>query len=388
MNYTKNQNRWFGSGSIGKSLLQYRRRPSAHFESPQSSRYSDDEMTELLPFNERGLFNPKMIEDEVERLYITELIHQDMVAAELGRCYQTSMDGARRNMQPSIQDLQEDFCPCTQLRNKSLENSGLFNESKVRNLYLGYKPVNKNPNTNRTDRNPNNRNNNNQTNNLGTKSSQTTICRKIGSTQTRKPEVESSLTQVSKKIVKSNQKNLSDDDQQRVFLGGLPVGMTERMLRQRLAALGYKVLKRPKILHGFAPEVWLKTVDQAKDLIEKGTIIIDGMKVEVRPYNSLTKLSELKKLPNVGKRSVFIGGLSRGTTTKNLQDVLLDMGMKVINYPVIKHGFARQIILGTISQAKILIKMKKIQVNETFVDVRPFVNTKRKRRILKKLNII
>lgn len=127
----------------------------------------------------------------------------------------------------------------------------------------------------------------------------------------------------------------------------------------------------------------MRTVDQAKDLIERGTILIDGLEVEVRPYNSLTKLSELKKLPNVGKRSVFIGGLSNVTTTKNLQDVLLDMGMKVINYPVIKHGFARQVILDTISQAKSLIQMRKVKVNGIFVDVRPFVNQKRRRRIKK-----
>merc|ERR1719221_2519153 len=104
------------------------------------------------------------------------------------------------------------------------------------------------------------------------------------------------------------------------------------------------------------------------------------MAVEVRPYNSLTKLSELKKLPNVGKRSVFIGGLPAGTTTKNLQDVLAGMGMKVLNYPVIKHGFARQIILDTISQAKALIKMRRIKINGTFADVRPFVNQRRRKK--------
>merc|ERR1719268_264363 len=172
----------------------------------------------------------------------------------------------------------------------------------------------------------------------------------------------------------------TDNDAQRVFLGGLPIGITERMLRQHIAALGYKVLKRPKILHGFAPEVWMKTVEQAKDLIAKGVITIEGMQVEVRPYNSLTKLSELKKLPNVGKRSVFIGGLPAGTTTKDLQYVLVEMGMKVINYPAIKHGFARQVILDTIAQAKFLIKMKKIQINGVYGDVRPFVNQKRRRR--------
>lgn len=185
---------------------------------------------------------------------------------------------------------------------------------------------------------------------------------------------------VSKKRDKKKMPKSIDDGEQRVFLGGLPIGISERMLRQHLADLGYKVLKRPKILHGFAPEVWMKSVEQANDLIEKGTIVIDGMEVDVRPYNSLTKLSELKKLPNVGKRSVFIGGLSTDTTTKSLQEVLSEMGMKVINYPVIKNGFARQVILDTISQAKTLINMKTIHVDGTFVNVRPFINHRRRRR--------
>jgi NAD(P)H-dependent FMN reductase len=82
----------------------------------------------------------------------------------------------------------------------------------------------------------------------------------------------------------------------------------------------------------------------------------------------------------VGKRSVFIGGMSSETTSKNLLDVLSEMGMKVINHPVIKNGFARQVILDTISQAKTLITMKRIQVKGTIVDVRPFVHYRRKRR--------
>jgi len=173
---------------------------------------------------------------------------------------------------------------------------------------------------------------------------------------------------------------VTEDAEQRVFLGGLPIGIKEKTLRDHLYALGYKVLGRPKIFHGFAPEVCMETVDQAKDLLKKGTIMIGGLEVDVRPYYSRNKLSELKKLPNVAKRSVFLGGLSKGTTTKHLQDVLSEMGMKVINYPVIKNGFARQVVLDSISQAKSLINMKKIQVAGTCVDVRPFRNHKRWRR--------
>jgi len=127
----------------------------------------------------------------------------------------------------------------------------------------------------------------------------------------------------------------------------------------------------------------MKTVDQAKDLIDKGVIMIEGLEVEVRPYNCLTKLSEVKKLPDVGRRSVFIGGLPSGTTTKDLQNVLVEMGMKVINYPVIKNGYARQVILDTIPEAKSLIGMKKIEINGVYGVVRPFINKKRRRKASK-----
>jgi len=167
---------------------------------------------------------------------------------------------------------------------------------------------------------------------------------------------------------------LNSDADQKVFLGGLPIGMTERTLREQMSTLGYKVLKRPKILRGFAPEVWLRSVEQAQELVSKRTILLGGVKVEVRPYNSLTKQSELKKIPNVGKRSIFLGGLPSGTTAKDIQEAIKTLGMKVLNYPVIKDGFSRQVILEKIAQARTLIKMKKIFLKGKLVDVRPFVN--------------
>jgi len=378
-NYTLNQNRYIHSGSRGESLMEYGIGSLNHSESPHSSRYSDDEMSELLPFDQARLLSPQIFEDEDEIRYLRELIHKDMIAAELGMSYPRSMDDACWNIDPILQDLQEDFIPSTQIISEA-QDKALYYEDKLHDLYVDDKPCKINPNVNRIAENPNNRKNNNQKDSLKTKP--THLHKKVGSTQS-KPEVESSLKVASKVKVENKQVRSTNNDEQRVFLGGLPIGMTERMLRNQLAEKGYKVLKRPKILHGFAPEVWMKTVDQAKDLIRRGTILIDGMEVEVRPYNSLTKLSELKKLPNVGRRSIFMGGLSSGTTTKNLQDALSNMGMKVINYPVIRHGFARQIILDTISQARILIKMKKILVNGTYADVRPFVNQKRWRRTKK-----
>merc|ERR1719419_1517677 len=130
-----------------------------------------------------------------------------------------------------------------------------------------------------------------------------------------------------------------------------------------MSALGFKVLKRPKILRVFAPKVWLRSVEQAQELVSRGTITLGGVRVEVRPYNSMTKLSELKKIPNVGKRSIFLGGLPRGATTEDIKEAIKKMGMEVLNYPVIKDGFSRQVILEKVAQAKTLIGMKKTFFN-------------------------
>jgi len=166
----------------------------------------------------------------------------------------------------------------------------------------------------------------------------------------------------------------SSDADQKVFLGGLPIGMTERTLREQMSALGYKVLKRPKVLRGFAPEVLLRSVEQAQELVAKRTIILDGVKVEVRPWKSSTRHSQLKNIPSVGNRSIFLQGLRVGTTAKDIKDTLKKMGMRVVNQPVIKDGFSGQVILETDSQAQDLIRMKKMFLNVKFVDVRPFVN--------------
>jgi len=375
------KNQYFGVESLGESTMHCGRGAFAHSESSRSSRWSEDEMSDFLPFDEMVRLTPNMtVDEEEERKYLEDLVHQDIVAAEYGWCYPRNVEDDHLGFGRTVHKFRPDFIPTTtSVWNNLGENivpgtNGIFNEGGLLSLYRDNTAIRKNPNSNQILPNPNSRNNNSKIR------AQEYANTKVGLKDIRKTEKACTANLSLKKNSKNKDDNSTELDAQRVFLGGLPIGITERMLRQHLAALGYKVLKRPKILHGFAPEVWMKTVEQAKDLIEKEVIMIEGMAVEVRPYNSLTKLSELKKLPNVGKRSVFIGGLPAGTTTKNLQDVLAGMGMKVLNYPVIKHGFARQVILDTISQAKSLIKMEKIKINGVYGDVRPFVNQKRRRR--------
>jgi len=364
--------------SLGTSLMQYGRSTLTNSESTIGSLWSDDDMSELLPFDQPIRFSPQKVDEWEGRRYLSRLLRQEMEVAEFGWCYPDAMEDSQLNMDRTMHKIRGDFfLEPRYLRNDFRENiipnrDDMHHKEGVEDLYFNSVLVRNYADSIATPRNPNSRGNNSVTRD------QAQVLKE--EIQNTKPGKESLDNVVSKKKKKVKPLKSTENDEQRVFLGGLPIGITERMVRQHLAALGYKVLKRPKILHGFAPEVWMKTVDQAQDLIEKGKIMIEGVEVEVRPYNSWTKLSELKKLPNVGQRSVFIRGLSTDTTTKNLQDVLSEMGMKVINYPVIKNGFARQVILDTISQARTLINMKKIQVNGTFVDVRPFVNYRRKRR--------
>jgi len=375
------KNRYFCPESVSESIMQCGRGSFLHSESPNSSRWSEDDMSDYLPFDEMVRLTPNMkVDEEEERRYLEDLVRQDIVAKEFGWCYPRNCEDTHLGFGRTYSNIPIDFNPTTTSVRSNLDDSivqstdGVLIEGGLLNLYRDNTAAKRNPNSNQIP-NPNSRNNNSK------KHMNKDANRKVRSVEIRNLEKVYSTKLNVQKITKNKDDKSKNNDAQRVFLGGLPIGITERMLRQHLAALGYKVLKRPKILHGFAPEVWMKTVEQANDLIEKGVITIEGMQVEVRPYNSLTKLSELKKLPNVGKRSVFIGGLPAGTTTKDLQDVLVEMGMKVLNYPVIKHGFARQVILDTIAQAKFLIKMKKIQINGVYGDVRPFVNQKRRRRI-------
>jgi len=172
----------------------------------------------------------------------------------------------------------------------------------------------------------------------------------------------------------------ASNGEKRIFLGGLPIGMKERMLRQHLALLGYKVMKRPKILRGFAPEVWMRSVKEANELVERGTIMINGYEVEVRPFNHLMKQSESRKIPNSNRRSIFLGGLPRGTTAKDIQNALAEMGIKILNYPLIKFGCSRRVILENTHQAKTLIEKKKVLILGTLVDVRPFVRQQRRQK--------
>jgi len=171
-------------------------------------------------------------------------------------------------------------------------------------------------------------------------------------------------------------KSMFCPNSQKVFLGGLPAHITEVTLTQRLAEQGYEVINKPKVLAGFTPQVCLSSVEEAQRLIEKRNILIDGALVDVRAYEAFAKCDAEKIQPDEIKRSVFLGGLSRGTTSLMIEDDLEKMNVKVVNHPLVKIGFAPKVTLQTIEECEKLINLKKVRVNDTMVDVRPYINNK------------
>jgi len=348
--------------SLGDSEMQFGYTKRGGTLSPpscsNSSRYSDDETSELL-FDQAVT---KMMDEQEELLY--QLVHRDEYWENR---YSRTAEDAYWNMEPTP-EARDFFFP-----NNTLiwdEDDSLNRETRKEEISK-YLYQNKKPIRNQTMKPVNNMRKHLENHPKALKLQYPTYARNEGyglpTNQGRAKPFACDVNSIS-------------EGEQRIFLGGLPAGLTERTLRQHLAARGYKVLKRPKILRGFAPEVWMRSPEQARELVARGTIMIEGVEVEIRPYNSLTKLSALKKIPKVGKRSVFLGGLPSGTTAKDIQNVLRKKGMGVVNYPTIRNGFSRQVILESISQASTLIKMKRIWVNGAFVDVRPFVNQLRRKK--------
>jgi len=162
-------------------------------------------------------------------------------------------------------------------------------------------------------------------------------------------------------------------DRQKIFLGGLPSYITPKMLKEILEGQGYVVLNQPKVLRGFSPQVCLGSIDEAKNLIAKGSIVINGRTIEVRPFEAFTKDNE-KKLPDEVERSVFLGGLSDGTTSQDINESLLKKCCNVVNSPVVRAGFSPQVILETVEQAQLLLNFETVEINGVPVSVRPFAN--------------
>jgi len=165
-------------------------------------------------------------------------------------------------------------------------------------------------------------------------------------------------------------------DEQKVFLGGLPLHMTSEILKAKLKEQGLTVLNKPRIMRGFTPQVCLGSVAEAEKLIATRFIHIDDDRVDVRPYQDREQLRQ--GLPSIVKRSVFLGGLPEKTTGDMIVRDLQRLDVKVENFPVVKNGYAPRVVLGTLEHAKMLVNLKRVKINGAPVDVRPYVNFRKR----------
>jgi len=161
-------------------------------------------------------------------------------------------------------------------------------------------------------------------------------------------------------------------DEQKVFLGGLPTHITDKALRDALRMQGYKVLNKPKVLQGFSPQICLGSVEEAQEMVKRGKIVIGGAFVDVRPYEAFAKDNLKMGSKDEIKRSVFLGGLSSNTTGWMIKERLAQLGFVTVNHPVVKSGFAPQVMLESAEQAQRLVGLKNIKINKSAVEIRPY----------------
>jgi len=165
-------------------------------------------------------------------------------------------------------------------------------------------------------------------------------------------------------------KSIFCTDTQKVFLGGVPQHFTPTSLRQKLTDLGFTVLNKPRVLPGFSPEVCLGSVQEAQILISKGSIMIDGARIVVRPFKD-------QSLNGGIRHSVFLGGLANGTTSEMIKQELAKLDVLVVNHPVIKAGFSPQVTLQSAEETQKLVQLAKVCINGVFVNVRPYANVRK-----------
>jgi len=65
-----------------------------------------------------------------------------------------------------------------------------------------------------------------------------------------------------------------------VFFVGVPSFITVRYLKAELEKMGFKVTNYPQLI----PKFTLATAQQAKQLIAKGALLLNGVAISVRPY--------------------------------------------------------------------------------------------------------
>jgi len=97
-------------------------------------------------------------------------------------------------------------------------------------------------------------------------------------------------------VATKQRKRIADIAQRSVFLGGLPKGVSGKMIRKGLEKFDAKVINHSPVRRGYCPKVTLATTQQAFALVSACKIEIMGEMVDVRPYRPRNSFSESRKI--------------------------------------------------------------------------------------------
>jgi len=158
----------------------------------------------------------------------------------------------------------------------------------------------------------------------------------------------------------------------KVFICGLPPNTTEVALRRKLSTLGISVINKSVSIHQSWPCVELASPREAQKLIKMGNIVINGSFVEVRSWKSVAE-RQRARIADISRRSIFLGGLTKSTTCDIVRLTLEKIGAKVVNLMKIKRGFCPKVTLSSVQQKEMLVLERKIKINGSMVDVRPYL---------------
>jgi len=96
-------------------------------------------------------------------------------------------------------------------------------------------------------------------------------------------------------VAEKQRERVEDITRRSVFLGGLPKGVTCKMIRMGIEKFDAKVMNLMQVKRGFCPKVTLASAQQAIKLVSAVKIEVMGSMVDVRPYRPRNSLNGSRK---------------------------------------------------------------------------------------------
>jgi hypothetical protein len=145
--------------------------------------------------------------------------------------------------------------------------------------------------------------------------------------------------------------------------------ITEDALIKELSDLSLNVSCKMKRREKSWPRKYRGLDPGMQALSEKELLVGDSRSVS--PSRMISNF-QCKRFSDVTKRSIFLGGLSKGVTCQMIRIALERHEARVVSIVPVKKGFCPKVTLATIYQASKLISTAEIEIDGSLVEVRPY----------------